>query len=190
MKMILAILMLTSAAQAQTFKITERSSFVITERGIGETQTRQVISGDTQKTVTKTKSRYLAMFTANYCGPCRVWKETEKQKVVNAGHFVREYEMTDAKWRQKYAERITRVPSFVVCDWETGAWIGEQIVGAVPAESLLPLLRAEEPEKTVTRGTSQAELISIHNACHGGGRWSWPGDLKTHLRSVHKVVIE
>lgn len=34
---------------------------------------------------------------------------------------------------------------------------------------------------------SQPDLVSIHNQLHGGGQWTWPGDLATHLRIVHGV---
>lgn len=34
---------------------------------------------------------------------------------------------------------------------------------------------------------SQPDLVSIHNQLRGGGQWTWPGDLATHLRTVHGV---
>lgn len=84
--------------------------------------------------------RYLAMFTANYCGPCRVWKNLNKKKLEDQGIFVREYEMTDPETRARYSHKIRSVPTLIVCDYETGAWIGEPIVGGDTAENLLPLL--------------------------------------------------
>ena len=33
----------------------------------------------------------------------------------------------------------------------------------------------------------QREMIQIHNRLHGGGNWTWPGNLKTHLRTAHGV---
>lgn len=35
---------------------------------------------------------------------------------------------------------------------------------------------------------SQGDLIALHNQLHGGGSWTWPGDLATHLRESHGVA--
>lgn len=32
---------------------------------------------------------------------------------------------------------------------------------------------------------SQKDLIAIHNQIHGGGSWTWKGDLATHLKNEH-----
>lgn len=37
---------------------------------------------------------------------------------------------------------------------------------------------------------SQGDLISLHNSLHGGGSWTWPGDLAEHLRNTHGVQID
>lgn len=34
---------------------------------------------------------------------------------------------------------------------------------------------------------SHGDLVSMHNQLHGGGNWTWPGDLATHLRESHGV---
>lgn len=96
------------------------------------------------------KKRFLAFFTASYCGPCQSWKATEKHKLESAGWHVRTYEMTETKWKARYGSRIRRFPTFIVCDWKTGAWIGEPIVGSVPSASLLPLLNVDVVVKTKT----------------------------------------
>ena len=33
----------------------------------------------------------------------------------------------------------------------------------------------------------QREMIQMHNRLHGGGSWTWSGDLKTHLQTTHGV---
>jgi len=35
--------------------------------------------------------------------------------------------------------------------------------------------------------TSHSDMVATHNALHGGGSWTWPGDLATHLRETHGV---
>lgn len=37
---------------------------------------------------------------------------------------------------------------------------------------------------------SHSDLVSIHNDLHGGGNWTWPGDLSEHLRNDHGVMME
>lgn len=50
---------------------------------------------------------------------------------------------------------------------------------------------AQEPKpipqtaKQVTM--SHAEMKALHDKLHGGGSWTWPGDLAEHLRTVHGV---
>ena len=34
---------------------------------------------------------------------------------------------------------------------------------------------------------TQSEMVAKHNELHGGGSWSWPGDLATHLATAHGV---
>ena len=39
-----------------------------------------------------------------------------------------------------------------------------------------------------SQGMSQSEMVSLHNQLHGGGQWTWPGDLATHLQTTHGVT--
>jgi len=34
---------------------------------------------------------------------------------------------------------------------------------------------------------SHQDLVLLHNQLHGGGQWTWPGDIATHLREAHGV---
>ena len=34
---------------------------------------------------------------------------------------------------------------------------------------------------------SHKEMVKLHNEFHGGGNWKWPGNLKTHLATMHGV---
>ena len=58
---------------------------------------------------------------------------------------------------------------------------------------LKTLLPAKVPEQsstislpTVHRLSFQAQ-VELHNRLHGGGSWTWPGNLTQHLRTVHGV---
>lgn len=44
--------------------------------------------------------------------------------------------------------------------------------------------------ETLQPAMSRGDLISLHNQLHGGGSWTWPGDLASHLRNTHGVATE
>lgn len=37
---------------------------------------------------------------------------------------------------------------------------------------------------------SHSEMVKIHNTLHGGGQWTWPGDLAEHLQTTHGVSLK
>ena len=86
------------------------------------------------------RKRYLAMFTATYCGPCQTWKKQQKPSVEAAGYAVVEYEMTSAYNKQKYGNRVSSYPTFVVIDYDTGEWLSGPTVGGITAEAAISML--------------------------------------------------
>ena len=88
----------------------------------------------------QTGKRYLAMFTASFCGPCRSWKSQQKPRVEAAGYTVLEYEMTVTANQQKYGDRIGRYPAFVVIDWDTGKWLSAPVIGGITADTAIAML--------------------------------------------------
>jgi hypothetical protein len=36
---------------------------------------------------------------------------------------------------------------------------------------------------------SHSDMVSLHNRLHGGGSWTWPGDLASHLQQAYGVSI-
>ena len=43
--------------------------------------------------------------------------------------------------------------------------------------------------RNTTAVMSHAQQVAEHNRMHGGGNWTWPGDLATHLRDTHGVNL-
>jgi hypothetical protein len=39
------------------------------------------------------------------------------------------------------------------------------------------------------RQMPHSEMKALHDRLHGGGSWTWPGDLATHLRQAHGVDV-
>lgn len=138
----------------------------------------------------RTRKRYLAMFTASYCGPCQTWKLQQKPRVVAAGYTVVEYEMTSAYNKQKYGSRISSYPTFVVIDWDTGEWLSGQAVGGITAEAAISMLanaaRVDAPPVILQQPLPVVLDMPILSP---PVRWiKWPGyseliDLETYKRN-------
>jgi hypothetical protein len=45
----------------------------------------------------------------------------------------------------------------------------------------------ETPVAERTTSMLHSDLVSLHNSLHGGGQWTWPGDLTDHLQQAHNV---
>lgn len=93
---------------------------------------------------------YLAMFTADWCGPCQQWKRSVKPQLESRGQQVQIVEMTVAANRQKFGRKITRYPAFVVCDWYTGKWLTEPRFGTISATTAEWMLDSVTPLKPLT----------------------------------------
>lgn len=139
---------------------------------------------------------YLVVFTASWCGPCQAWKRVHLPTLESAGHKVRVVDIEqDNRWH------VVTVPTFWVVDRQTKKTV-RTFRGATSAEELLPLLKVRQRTttkvigntiRTVTRTVtrmSHSAMVALHNRLHGGGSWTWPGDLATHLREVHGVRVE
>lgn len=57
------------------------------------------------------------------------------------------------------------------------AWLVKQ--GLTPVAQ--PTAQIETPRSI--------DLVGLHNQLHGGGSWTWPGDLATHLQNTHGVML-
>ena len=58
----------------------------------------------------------------------------------------------------------------------------------VPYEFGEPLTK-KEIRKTAVHMSHQ-DMVRLHNQLHGGGSWTWPGDLQTHLWTTHGLRVE
>jgi len=65
------------------------------------------------------------------------------------------------------------------------------LCGTVSADDIFkPTGKYAEPvvKQSATQMT-HAEMVATHNRLHGGGQWTWPGDLATHLQTAHGVNV-
>jgi hypothetical protein len=180
MRFLIAFLMLCSAASAEDiFRPTGRYAVTV----------------ETTKTIVRSKpKRYLVKFTADYCGPCKTWDSKELPAMVAAGFTPTIVDSTNGNtWG------VTSLPEFWIVDIVTRKPV-EKITGYTSAQELLQMLReasscdpvavtvAEKTKtKTKTESMSHGEMVRLHTSLHGGGAWSWPGDLASHLQTTHGV---
>ena len=120
--------------------------------------------------------RLLVSSTAG-CAPCaRLWRD------VDAGLFE-----GFAVEKSGDFEGLKSYPAIRYEDASSATgWAVVYGYDAAQLRSLKKLL----PTKTGAYRTAfwtQEEMVAKHNELHGGGSWSWPGDLATHLATAHGV---
>lgn len=108
--------------------------------------------------------RYLAMFTASYCGPCQTWKATVYPQLRAAGYHVHFVEMTDPNNAATYGAQIGSYPTFVACDWNTGQWVSDKKIGAIDLNTAKWMLDSSvglSGQKAVTKSSTVAASVNV-----------------------------
>lgn len=118
-----------------------------------------VLPAESPKTVSpdppsQASRRYLAMFTASWCGPCQDWKRNVLPQLKAAGYHVQLIDM-DLPGSQKYKSKVSRYPSFVVCDWNTGKWLSGVTTGGISVSTAQQMLGTVSVPVQVHRVQSQ-----------------------------------
>jgi hypothetical protein len=74
-------------------------------------------------------------------------------------------------------------------------WLKRNLLEASTAAAQPHTTISLDPPPVVSRPqvtkpvASHSDLVAMHNRLHGGGQWTWPGDLATHLRTTHGVNL-
>lgn len=108
-----------------------------------------------------------------YCAPCERLKAD-----VEAGKFSEyEIEVVDDGWGPKsYPAVRFNEQKRVIYGYSGADWLKKGIEKDLKGETTQAVM-------------AQQDLVSLHNQLHGGGNWTWPGDLATHLRTTHGVDV-
>jgi hypothetical protein len=85
----------------------------------------------------------------------------------------------------------------VLYEWgpSTLTWLKRNLLEATTAAAQPHTTISLDPPPVVSRppvtkpAASHSDLVAMHNRLHGGGQWTWPGDLATHLRTSHGVNL-
>ena len=121
------------------------------------------------------------------CAPCeRLKRDVDAGKF--AGFDVRFVDQPD--WqprsypaiRYKSDQSVTGYAVTYGYDESTLDWLRSHLLNERPALQTGVRSGPDTPMQHV-------DMVSLHNQLHGGGgQWTWPGDLATHLREVHGVA--
>lgn len=140
----------------------------------------------------KDREYYLCFFSASWCTFCHTFERSEEYARIKAAYGITtvDYDTAPREWKVN----VSRLPTIqlrrisdrkLIRQW-TGAVTLVQIDDArlVPPANPIP----------VNNGVTQRELIRMHDRIHNqqsglNTTWTWSGDLKTHLRTVHGVAL-
>lgn len=123
--------------------------------------------------------RYLACFSASWCGPCQQWKRSVLPQLRAAGYHVELIDM-DQPSSQMYKSKITRYPGFAVIDYKTGKWVSEPVFGGISLDTAKRMLGGS--------GVKQRNAEPVVKSVSPPVRFiDWPGwgqiDLETYNRN-------
>jgi thiol-disulfide isomerase/thioredoxin len=145
---------------------------------------------------------YTVVFTASWCQPCLQYNQSGKLKHLQDRMPVTVVDIDEQpQWKKGNAKRpaVTRLPTFWLVDYETRQpvqiWVGSTDAEIIEAEAkrrskpryddgIVPV-----PVSQPVQQMSHSEMKALHDRLHGGGSWSWPGDLREHLETVHGVDL-
>ena len=126
---------------------------------------------------------YVVMFTASWCGPCQAYKNSEKFTQLKARFPVT---VVDVGVDRQWTKHVSTVPTFWLAR-RSDRKVLTRYTGSTDVSIFLAEVNKLTKPQVRKLLHSHAELVKIHNALHGGGSWSWPGNLETHLWQVHNV---
>ena len=116
------------------------------------------------------------------CAPCkRMWRDVDDGKLdgfvftkVPPFHGMKSYPAI------RFADTESNTGWAVVYGYDeaTRQYLRAKLLGEKAVASRVVC----EPSRTC-----HGEMVAIHNKLHGGGSWTWPGDLATHLVTTHGV---
>ncbi len=142
---------------------------------------------------------YLHMWTASWCQPCQTMKQHVKAMAAKYGLKLDIKDIDKVDRETKQAGGIDSIPQLWLC--KNGKEVTRLVAGQTrkeidewldkycdPVEFPQTAVESPMPVQSPLPMTHQ-DMVSLHNDLHGGGSWTWPGDLETHLRQSHGVNI-
>lgn len=140
----------------------------------------------------KDNEYYLCFYSASWCTFCHTFERTPEYGKIKAAYGVTtvDYDQAPREWKVNIARlptmQLRRISDRKLIRQWTGAVTLVQIDEArhVPPAKPIP----------VNNGVTQRELIEMHDRLHNQASglnttWTWQGNLRDHLRTVHGVSL-
>lgn len=160
------------------------------------------------KQTTKQHKYYVVVFSAQWCGPCRNYHSSVEYQKINKFYATPEFKGITSididefpQWSKPAKNRkfhVERLPTVWLVNRETGipvkAWTGVTTLQTIQAAEEELVYEKTEPISSCSplkpiKVMSHSGMVSLHNKLHGGGQWTWPGNLKEHLETTHGVRL-
>jgi len=140
----------------------------------------------------KDKEYYLCFYSASWCTFCHTLEGTPEYARIKAAYGITTVDFDKAP--REWKVNISRLPTIqlrrisdrkLIRQW-TGAVTLTQIDDARHAPPAKPI--------PVNNGVTHRDLIRMHDRIHNQASgmnttWTWTGDIRTHLRTVHGVAL-
>lgn len=142
------------------FVITDRGpGFVVTEHGAPFiiTDRQEMAKPIAAPVPVQSPKRKLRMYTADWCGPCRDWKQNELRKIQEAGF---EVEFVDISSTRNTG--VSRIPTFHVVEAD-GTIVHRFSAGSWAASSLLSKLQDKPQQPGTARETAKKASTPARN---------------------------
>lgn len=126
---------------------------------------------------------YVVMFTASWCGPCQAYKNSDKFTQLKSRFPVT---VVDVGVDRQWTKHVSTVPTFWLAR-RSDRKVLTRYTGSTDVSIFVADVNRLTKPQVRKLLHSHAEMVELHNRLHGGGSWTWPGNLETHLRRVHSV---
>lgn len=141
-------------------------------------------------TTTISSDHYVVMFTASWCGPCQAYKNSDKFTQLKARFPVT---VVDVGVDRQWTKHVSTVPTFWLAR-RSDRKVLTRYTGSTDVSIFVTdvnMLTKPQIKQTVQ---STQDLIRLHDQLHNQAsrlntHWTYPGDIRTHLQSVHHVSL-
>jgi hypothetical protein len=168
--------------KAEAPETPEPAPSVETSPGVSPATAPQASSPEGVVTQAAQTDVVLHVSTTSPCAPCERLKRD---------HAAGKFAGFDVRFTTDWAPRsypAIRYPS-------KASATGWAVLYGYDGQQTIDKLKELTSEKTVLlaqpipapAAMSHSDMIRLHNSLHGGGSWTWPGDLASHLQQAHGV---
>ena len=133
---------------------------------------------------------YVVMFTASWCGPCQAYKNSDKFTQLKARFPVT---VVDVGVDRQWTKYVSTVPTFWLAR-RSDRKVLTRYTGSTDVSIFVAEVNRLTKPQIKQKVQSTQDLIRLHDQLHNQAsgldtHWTYPGDIRTHLQSVHHVSL-